>query len=124
MWIFTPFGFFSIVQKPGDTKLTVRARVAEDLDNLRTRVPGLGETVAGAGTDYRYRATVSPTNLGIGLAQIIRGLDYSNFKTEVHRQQGPARAAAYGLVWGQLLDLGEMARPDKSSRRQTAVRIE
>jgi hypothetical protein len=27
MWIFTPFGFFSVVQKPGMSSLTVRARV-------------------------------------------------------------------------------------------------
>ena len=60
MWLFTPFGFFSIVQKPADKSagtLTVRARVGVDLDNLRQRyLPSLGPTQAAAGTDYRYRA--------------------------------------------------------------------
>ena len=35
MWLFTTVGFFSVVQKPGTDKLTVRARVAPDLDRLR-----------------------------------------------------------------------------------------
>jgi hypothetical protein len=40
MWIFTTFGFFSVVQKePGDEFLTVRARDPKDLDRLRERVP-------------------------------------------------------------------------------------
>ena len=40
MWLITPIGFFSIVQKPdhrqSDT-LTVRARVARDLDTLQEK---------------------------------------------------------------------------------------
>jgi hypothetical protein len=35
MCIFTTIGFFSIVQKPRTDFLTVRARVASDLDDLR-----------------------------------------------------------------------------------------
>ena len=46
MWLLTPIGFFSIVQKPDDTTrntLTVRARVRQDLESLRLRyLPGLG----------------------------------------------------------------------------------
>ncbi len=34
MWLFTKFGFFSVVQKPGEARLTVRARVAADLERL------------------------------------------------------------------------------------------
>jgi hypothetical protein len=37
MWIFTTIGFFSIVQKPRTDFLTVRARVASDLDDLRKK---------------------------------------------------------------------------------------
>jgi hypothetical protein len=35
MWLLTPFGFFSVVNKPGDPHLTVRSRVRADLDALR-----------------------------------------------------------------------------------------
>ena len=34
MWILTPFGFFSVVQKNGEQKLSVRSRVYSDLHNL------------------------------------------------------------------------------------------
>lgn len=47
MWIITPLGFFSIVQKPGDVPtgtLTIRARVRSDLEALKAAVlPGLGK---------------------------------------------------------------------------------
>lgn len=35
MWLFTTVGFFSIVQKPRQSGLTIRAWVATDLDSLR-----------------------------------------------------------------------------------------
>ena len=42
MWIFSKVGFCSIVQKPGQSYLTVRSRVREDMENLRaTYMPGL-----------------------------------------------------------------------------------
>ena len=51
MWTLTPLGFFSVVRKPGQTRLTVRARVESDLESLRTRyLPELTPTVAHAGT--------------------------------------------------------------------------
>ena len=56
MWLFTTFGFFSVVQKePGDDFLTVRARDPKDLDRLRERVPELGPTELKGG-DYCCRA--------------------------------------------------------------------
>jgi len=45
MWLFTNFGFFSVVQKPGDSLLTIRARAAFDLDRLRDEyLPTLSPT--------------------------------------------------------------------------------
>ena len=45
MWLMTPSGFFSIVQKPEDEQagtLTIRARVRGDLERLReTCLPGM-----------------------------------------------------------------------------------
>lgn len=35
MWLFTTFGFFSIIEKEKGDVLTVRARVRADLDRLR-----------------------------------------------------------------------------------------
>ena len=41
MWIFTPFGFFSIVHKTYDApdQLTIRGRVRGDLENLVLHLP-------------------------------------------------------------------------------------
>ena len=59
MWIFTKFGFFSIVEKQKGSTLTVRSRVCADLDRLRDQyLPSLGATRTKGGSDYPYRATV------------------------------------------------------------------
>ena len=106
MWIITPLGFFSVVRKKGDTHLTVRARVAQDLDRLRERyLPDLSSTRAGAGTDYPYRASVSARSWALALSDMGRDIDYSNFKDEVARVQGHARAHVYANVWTALMGL-------------------
>ena len=112
MWLFTPFGFYSVVQKAPGEPLTVRARVAADLDALRERyMPSLSLTIAHAGTDYPYRATISHEDFAAGLAAIARDIDYSNFKSEVHRQQGPGRARIYGQLWLDLRGLEPERNP-------------
>ena len=48
MWLFTNFGFFSVVQKPGERDLTVRSRLRSDLERLRERyLPTLGPVISG-----------------------------------------------------------------------------
>ena len=106
MWVISTIGCFSAVRKPGTDHLTVRARVREDLDLLRERhLPSLGATVAGAGTDYPYRATCSHEAWAEALSAMGCALDYGNFKAAVAGRQGPERARVYGRVWQQLLDL-------------------
>lgn len=106
MWLFTKFGFFSVVRKKGEAQLTVRARVAADLDRLRsTYLPALSPTVAGAGTDYPYRAQTSSAALGEALQRLVADLDYGNFKSEVAKELGEKRAHVYAQVWQDLLKL-------------------
>ena len=60
MWLFTTFGFFSIVQKqPSDKFLTVRARAAADLERMRKHVPQLSATITGGGTACFLRGVFS-----------------------------------------------------------------
>ncbi len=100
MWIFTPFGFFSIVQKTEGDILTVRARYRDDLDRLRERVlPSLGSTLDHAGTDYPYRATVARADLAAAMAKLVQGLDYENFKDEVMAELGLPREQQCMKVW-------------------------
>lgn len=111
MWILTPVGFFSIVEKPDDSKsgtLTIRARVKADLERLRELyLPSLSEISANAGTDYRYRARAPRGEVGIALANMTLDLNYANFKDEVAKRQGKSRAAYYGKVWDVLYGLSE-----------------
>ena len=109
MWLMTTTGFFSVVKKPGDELLTVRARAREDLERLKARAPTLGDIVAGGGTDYPYRARITAADLAEVARQLVLDIDYGNFKNEVSARQGAARARAYGRVWGDLLDLEKRA---------------
>ncbi len=103
MWLMTPTGFYSIVQKRHHLFLTIRSRVRSDLDELRARyLPTLSKTTASADTDYRYRATVPRSALAKAMIRIINDTLYPNFKQEVERQQGPARAEVYARVWSVL----------------------
>ena len=108
MWLITNFGFFSIVQKTGDTDLTIRSRVRGDLETLRKKyLPGLGEITKSDVTDYRYRAKVSPAELAEAMGKIVRDITYDNFKNCVAEKQGSKRAHIYHKVWEDLLELSD-----------------
>lgn len=106
MWLFTTVGFFSVVQKPNDDDLTVRARVEEDLEKLRERyMPELSEVVVGGGMDYPFRATISHTDFARGLSQIATDINYDNFRNETGRLMGSDRQQVYSQVWKILMRL-------------------
>lgn len=106
MWLMTPTGFYSIVEKPSDRKrdtLTVRARVKSDLVALKKSFcPSLGRIRISGDTDYRFRATANRADVGQALLQAIKALDYENFKSEVAAHQGIQRANLYHDVWAVL----------------------
>ncbi len=104
MWLFTTFGFFSAVQKPGDDFLTIRARSAKDLDRLREKyLPSLGPTTTVGGTDYPCRARASHDDLAEAMGAIVRDVRYSNFKGAVSKEMGHERSSTYHNVWTDLL---------------------
>ena len=109
MWLVTPIGFFSIVQKPGDKQngtLTVRSRVRSDLAALKQHyLPGLGPIQESHDTDYRFRAVAPRAEVSAAMARMVDGLDYSNFKSEVGKTQGHKRASLYHKVWDVLYHL-------------------
>ena len=96
MWLITSFGFFSVVEKPGDRQkglVTVRARVREDLEALKEKyLPTLGPIASSSATDYRYRAVAPKPDLAAAAAKAVFDIDYDNFKNRVKQQQGAARA--------------------------------
>ncbi len=109
MWLITPVGFFSIVQKPGDKQndtLTVRSRIRSDLAALRQQyLPGLGPIQESQDTDYRFRAVAPGAKVSAAMARMVDRLAYSNFKSEVAKKQGHKRATLYHQVWNVLHQL-------------------
>lgn len=108
MWLFTNFGFFSIVEKAADRgrdTLTVRGRFAGDLELLREKyLPELGPIVADAGTDYKYRAQAPRAAVAAAFQHAVAEIDYSNFKSAVMHEQGYGRANLYGDIWRVLYE--------------------
>ena len=106
MWILTPFGFFSVVQKKGDSLLSIRARVYNDLQRLQDKyLNGNHPIKKGGHTDYPYRIFVSHRDWGKALTQMAEDIDYANFKRQVKAEQGAKRSQLYGQVWGTLYAL-------------------
>ncbi len=122
MWLFTPIGFFSAVQKTGTTHLTIRARVESDLVSLRNQyLSESSEIESKGGTDYPYRLTVSHAAVSEALAKMGRDTGYGNFKDEVANRQGPERAHVYSKVWSTLLGLEKpSSKPTKHSPKALA----
>jgi hypothetical protein len=108
MWLMAKTGFYSIVQKPREKRLTIRARVRNDLIALRQNyLPTLSRILELNVSDYRFRAFASRKDFSHAVAKIAMDIDYPNFKEEVHHHQGWERARVYQQVWATLLGLQE-----------------
>jgi hypothetical protein len=99
MWIFTSEGFYSVVQKAGESILTVRARRQEDLERLQKYLPRLSTIYSERGSDYAYRANCTHEEWALALARMALTIDYSNFKSTVLEN---ARHEAYMRVWSAM----------------------
>lgn len=100
MWLFTVFGFFSIVRKSDDPHLTIRSRTLGDLRRLRNHyLPQATAPSAQGGSDYPWRMHCGADELAQALPRIVADIDYGNFKDEVALMTGKARASRYGDVW-------------------------
>ena len=118
MWVYLPFGFYSIVQKPGDDDLTVRARTRADLDALRSKyMPELGPDL-GMATDYQHRAKISHTDFARGVSKIVGDLHYSNVKGETMRQSGAERCTVYSKVHHATAKLADIASAEGDLKSQ------
>lgn len=101
MWSFTGFGFFSVIQHRDDPELLlVRARVREDLVNLKKYLPNLGDITDTPNADYPYRALAWRVDYAEAMKRAILDIDYTNFKNGVTKTQGHARHDLYMRVWG------------------------
>lgn len=129
MWIITPVGFFSIVEKPSDAAvgtLTIRARVRSDLDALRASLlPELSPTKETRAADYRFRSCAPREAVALALARLARTIDYSNFKNVVAKRQGKERANLYHGVWDVLYAMQDDPKFERlPARQRNAPRLE
>lgn len=109
MWMMTPRGFYSAVQKRADhgtPYLTVRARSKKDLENLADLLPADAKPYREERwTDYPWRVRVTVGDWTKVCAILATEIDYDNFKDAVKDRQGKARANVYSRVWSALLSI-------------------
>ncbi len=121
MWLFTKYGFYSIVcarqgdgrhgQPVDETRVMVRARVRGHLEALQRRFADLlgdAEIRTFEETDYAYRLFVPKDVWTTVAAALAEELNYDNFKAEVARVQGRAGAGyerALHDIWNVMYGL-------------------
>ena len=113
MWLFTPNGFFSVVEKADDRKnntLTVRTRNREDIDWLVATHFPKAKPYRVKHSDYEWRIRVPRRRWANAVRLMAMDIDYSNFKDEVTKRQGWKRHNVYSRVWGVLLSLEDKGR--------------
>ena len=106
MWVFLPDSMLSIVQKPGDAEagtLTVRGRVAGDIEKVFPEA----KVTEGAGTDYRFRASIPREQVAKAMHDAVMGIGYGNFKAQVKDR---ARHDAYLGCWSEMMKLQRSKR--------------
>lgn len=123
MWLFTPFGFFSVVAHRHEPEmLLVRSRARADLGSLLAELEGDDAHVPIQRTpdaDYPYRVTLRrETVVELMTRFVMTGLDYPNFKNAVADRQGYERASTYHDVWEVVTRTED--REARQSRRPAA----
>lgn len=121
MWLFLPNSMLSIVQKPGDAKagtLTVRGRIAGDIEAV------FPDAVVseGAGTDYRFRATIRREQVAKAMHDAVMNLNWANFKAQVKERR---RHDAYMGCWQAMFHFQESRqrpRQMSASNKEMATR--
>ena len=101
MWLFTKYGFYSVVcarqgdgrlGRPVDTnRVMVRARVRDHLEALIGRFQdqlGAAEIQAFPGSDYAWRIFVPKQSWTTAVAALAEEVDYDNFKSAVAHMRG------------------------------------
>lgn len=96
MWIFTSNAMLSIVQKPNDKMLTVRARAPGDIEEIFPDA----KVTEGGGTDYRFRARIGRKAVADMIHHQVMTLKYPNFKGTVKDDD---RHDCYLGVWREMM---------------------
>ena len=111
MWLYSKNGFLSIIEPFDKMKengfLLVRGRVAGDIEAHFPEAK-VQQTPA---RDYLYRALVRRERVAQVLADQVKAIDYSNYKSTVDDM---VRHRWYHRVWDQMVELQEEKANDDS----------
>lgn len=103
MWLFTKYGFYSIVKDYKDPKLyKCRARSKKDLLNLIANFKYLKDysIQCDKKADYHYRIFISQNHFSMLMLSISNTIDYSNFKGHISRNKDQVdKVDHYSEVW-------------------------
>jgi len=115
MWIFTKYGFFSVVcakDRKGNSDpnlLMVRARERHHLEDLCFQFELKNRIRESKKTDYRYRIIIKKEDWLKVSKALIQDIDYPNFKSEVlsYEQGNTPYQHALHEIWGVMYSLQE-----------------
>ena len=103
MWLFTKFGFYSIVQDQQNKAIfKVRARKKSDIEALKKHVLILSECPIHCDkkADYWFRIFINPIQLQQLMLFLANSLDYFNFKESIYLNKTQNdKLEAYHQVW-------------------------
>jgi hypothetical protein len=133
MWTATTIGFFSVV-RDRQTKggVLVRARAKADIWNLyrmfSTAYKGKGKRYkmtrpkADERRDYRWRIAMRKKDWAKIVYRLAMGIDYCNFKDEVHNRPDQAnKNSAYLSVWSALMGVQRREGLDGKAEAQPYI---
>lgn len=116
MWLFAPFGFFSIVQAHGSPGvLQVRARRKEHLEALRSRYQFKAPIRETKDTDYQFRVLLNLATVIRLVTEVTKDITYVNFKeeaTKVAVKAGQGAGARYVHALHDIWDIAAAIQPD------------
>lgn len=124
MWLFTPFGFVSVVaarlvengkitRRLDPDTLMIRARSVAHLEALQERYPTLRafDVRTNRATDYHARLIV-PKPVWVGVAaQMMSEIDYGNFKSECSLHGKGGYVSALHSVWSIMFRMQKRLHP-------------
>lgn len=119
MWLFTIYGFFSVVVK-GNT-VYVRARNKRHLINLKKRFRvwiGAVSIQEDVGTDYKWRIGVSRKTWGVISEYLAAEITWDNFKHKVKTSKLTDKAYLDVLhdVWFKMMQYQRRTHPKVKSK--------
>lgn len=116
MWLYTVVGFFSVIQKPGDSVVTIRARIRSDLERFKQLyLPDMSEITETPTADYGFRGTASHAAFADALYHISQEIDYPNFKNAISERDSRERAKIYEKIWAASLELRHLSKKPASA---------